>query len=121
MRSGMVARIMCDWEALTRAKLIAETTDTRTAYNSKTISVLFAERAALVEVESNFDLYAAVYRLAAGTDRRTHLPILHLRKRLFFQAQPGALDNHWRDYAPIRGDCHIEQDRPLILGFARFI
>src|SRR6266478_5775696 len=32
----------------------------------------------LVEVESNFNLYAAIHRLAAGTHCRAHLPISHL-------------------------------------------
>jgi hypothetical protein len=38
----------------------------------------------LVEVEGNFDLHAAIYRLAAGAYGRAHLPILHLRHGFFF-------------------------------------
>src|SRR6266481_4965743 len=55
----------------------------------------------LVEVEGDFDLHAAIYRLAAGAYRRAHLPILHLRHGFFFQAEAGPFENLRIEYTSI--------------------
>src|SRR5258707_14378694 len=76
---------------------------------------------ALIKVEGDFDLHAAIYRLAAGANRGAHLPILHLRHGLFFQAEAGPFENLRVEYAPVGGNRHVEQHGSLILGLASFV
>jgi len=64
----------------------------------------------LVEVERNFNLHAAIYRLAAGTHRRAHLPILHLGEGLFFQPEAGAFDDHGGDHPPVSRHRYVKQN-----------
>src|SRR6202521_4637770 len=75
----------------------------------------------LVEMEGDFDLHAAIYRLAAGGNRRAPLPILYLRNGFFFQAETGPFENLRVDCAPIGGNRHVEQHGSLILGLASFV
>src|SRR6266403_5216620 len=75
----------------------------------------------LVEMEGDFDLHAAIYRLAAGANGGAHLPILHLRYGLFFQAETGPFEDLRVEYAPIGGNRHVEQHGSLILGLASFV
>ena len=66
---------------------------------------------ALIKVEGDFDLHAAIYRLAAGANRGAHLPILHLRDGFFFQAETGPFENLRVEYAPVGSNRHVEQHR----------
>src|SRR6266404_6587541 len=75
----------------------------------------------LVEMEGDFDLHAAIYRLAAGANGGAHLPILHLRYGLFFQAETGPFENLRVEYAPVGSNRHVEQHGSLILGLASFV
>jgi len=76
----LVAREGCGWRALEEE---GSTQSAQKAGRLQNYSSCAWNRL-LVEVEGNFDLHAAIYRLAAGAYGRTHLPILHLRHGFFF-------------------------------------
>jgi hypothetical protein len=80
----LVARTECSRkhrkEECSKMEVVRETAD----YAFIRSFLLELRDAALVEVERNFNLDAAIDRLAARTDRWPHLPVLHLCQRFFF-------------------------------------